>query len=318
MGLFDSMKKMFSNPSPAPTPQVEEEEVVTDDDDDDSAEGYDLAGFDPDDEEDFFEAVLHMESEGVTGGTEQSRAQIMARHGIRDRSHWHTVKGSMYAALARKHGSIEAAVQRETNWRTLATDKMIAGNVAAKAVSGEMDPVDGVSLEAWAAINAAIVGGANFEDLLKGAGIDKARWDRVRSEWEARMSRDTTFAITTVYGNAFTAASQGKYSHLAKEATAARAANKDLTSVPPLSVEQYFEVMYEQSFAAAQGKNAADALQPFGLSMVDFCDLSSFMGYYFTRNAVAKHQEYSDAIKRAEAKVASKYPGLKADVDIAF
>jgi len=42
------------------------------------------------------------------------------------------------------------------------------------------------------------------------------------------MARDTTFAITTVYGNAFQAASQGQYGSYAREAAAARAANREL------------------------------------------------------------------------------------------
>jgi hypothetical protein len=316
MGLFDSVKKMFSS-APAPAVEVEVEEEVSADDDS-GEEPFDLAGFDPDDEEAFFNAVLHMESEGLMGGTDESRAKIMAQFGIRDRSHWQDVKASMYQALSQKHGSFEAAYQREMNWRQGQTNNMMAGNVSAKAASGELNPVEGISLESWAAINAAIVGGANFDDLLKGAGIDKVRWDKARSEWEARMSRDTTFAIATVYGNAFTAASQGKYSNLAREANAARLANIDLTSPLPITLDQYFEAMYEQSYAAAQGKNAAEALKQLGLTMVDFVDLSSFMGYHFERNALTKHKEWTDAMNRAEAKVKNKYPGVQADVDIAF
>ena len=34
--------------------------------------------------------------------------------------------------------------------------------------------------------------GASLDDLLKGAGVDRARWDRAKGEWEARMARDTT------------------------------------------------------------------------------------------------------------------------------
>jgi hypothetical protein len=316
MGLFDSVKKMFGNSTPAPAVEVEDEASA--DEEDAGEEVFDLAGFDPNDEEPFFNAVLHMESEGLTGGTDESRAKIMAQYGIRDRMHWQDVKASMYQALSRKHGSFEVAYQRELNWRQGQTNNLMAGNVSAKAASGELHPVEGISLETWAAINAAIVGGANFDDLLKGAGIDKVRWDKARSEWEARMSRDTTFAIATVYGNAFTAASQGKFSNLAREANAARLANADLSSPLPISLDQYFEAMYEQSYAAAQGKNAAEALKQFGLTIVDYVDLSSFMGYHFERNAVQKHKEWTDAMSRAEAKVKSKYPGVEADVDIAF
>src|ERR1700733_5556790 len=90
---------------PPPPPASEEPEV-------------DLAGFDPNDEDAFFNAVLHMESEGQYGGTDESRAEICARYGIRDRSHWHTVKESVYAVLAHKYGSYDEVGQREINWRT--------------------------------------------------------------------------------------------------------------------------------------------------------------------------------------------------------
>ena len=128
MGLFDKMKKIaetVATPAKqqsavqpqhaaghaAPEPVVEEVEA-------DDEPQFDVAGFDPDDEDSFFNAVLHMESEGQFGGTDESRAEICARFGIRDRSHWHTVKESVYSLLARKHGSYEEVGQREMNWRT--------------------------------------------------------------------------------------------------------------------------------------------------------------------------------------------------------
>jgi hypothetical protein len=76
--------------------------------------------------------------------------------------------------------------------------------------------------------------------------------------------------------------------------------------------------MYDQSYAAAQGKSAVEALKGFGLSIVDFCDLSVFMGYYFQRSSAGRHEEYVATMARSEAKAKSKYPGVKADVDISF
>ena len=88
MGLFDKMKKIAETVAPAkqqsavqpqhvaaPAPAPEPEEV----DEDDDEPAFDVAGFDPDDEESFFHAVLHMESEGQFGGTDESRAEICAR-----------------------------------------------------------------------------------------------------------------------------------------------------------------------------------------------------------------------------------------------
>ncbi len=329
MGLFDKLKKKIGDakdqitaqPAPAVQEQVhahvhlvEEEEAAVES----SESEFDVAGFDPDDEESFFNAVLHMESEGQFGGTDESRAEIMQQFGIRDRSHWHTVKESVYSLLVRKHGTIEEVMQREMNWKSGQMQRHMQSTISSAAAGGKLEPVEGVSLEAWAAINASIVSGASYEDLLKGAGIDKARWDRVSAEWNARMGRDTTFAITTVYGNAFQAASKGKYGDYAREAAAARAANRELSMEPPMSLEQYYEVMYEQSYAAKQGKDPIEALKACGLSIVDWTDVSTFMGYFFHRTAVRHWQEYEVIHKRVEAKLAAKYPGVTADVDIAF
>jgi hypothetical protein len=192
------------------------------------------------------------------------------------------------------------------------------GQVAKAQAGGGFTSVEGVSLEAWAAINAAIVSGGNVDDLTKGAGIDRARWDRVSAEWNARMARDTTFAITTVYGNAFQAASQGKYAQYAREAAAARAANRELELEPPMSLERYYDVMFEQSYAGKQGGDPVEALKSCGLTIVDWTDLSTFMGYFFYRTAVRRQKEYEAILKAVEAKFAAKYPGVKPDVDISF
>lgn len=327
MGLFDKLKKTIASArdqitaQPAPAPQAEPEvELEADDEDQGGGHGsqLDLAGFDPDDEDAFFHAVLHMESEGQFGGTDESRAEIMARYQIRDRSHWQDVKASVYHVLIQRHGSMEEVGQREMNWRSGQMQRHMQGQVAKAAAGGGFAPVEGVALEAWAAINAAIVSGASHEDLLKGAGIDPARWDRVSAEWNARMARDTTFAITTVYGNAFQAASKGKYGDFAREANAARQANRDVTMEPPMTVEAYWELLYEQDYGSKQGKDPIAVLKGVGLTVVDWTDLSTFMGYYMNRTIMRNHKAFEAIQDRVKAKFEAKYPGVKTDVDIAF
>jgi len=328
MGLWSKIMELFSGgasdatpasrASKAPPPQPETDSEPAEEAAEESGQSLDLAGFDPNDEESFFEAVLHMESEGDMGGTDASRAKIMQRFGIRDRSHWQTVKESVYATLAQKHGSGEEVAQREMNWRQGQMQKNMQAKVAKAAASGELKPVEGVSLEAWAAFNATLVQGTSLDDLLKGAGIDRVRWDRVNAEWNARMARDTTFAIATIYGNAFQSASKGKFGDLAREANAARAENRDLKLPPPMTMEQYYEIMYEQSFASSQGRDPAQALKSMGLSIIDWTDLGSYMGYLFHRTWAHKIKEYQAAHDKAKAKVSAKYPGAKADLDIKF
>lgn len=327
MGLFDKLKSKVKEAVQAETPQpqpapVHHDQHVDDVDDDEGHEHahFDCAGFDPaNDEHSFFNAVLHMESEGQFGGTDESRAEIMARFGIRDRSHWQTVKDSCYGILVQKYGSGDEVGQQEMNWRMGQMQQHQVQQQQKMAAGGGFAAVEGVGLEAWAAMNAAIVGGASWEDVIKGNGIDKPRWDRINAEWNARMARDTTFAITTVYGQAFQAASQGKYNTYAKEAAAARAANRELAMESPMSWDQFFELVFEQKYAAAAGKDPVATLKSQGLTIVDWTDVGTFMGYHIHRNGVRDHALLRASSERAEAKVKARYPSVGAiDSDIAF
>jgi hypothetical protein len=297
----------------APEPEPEEEDE----------DAFDIAGFNPNTDEDaFFEAMLYIESEGmiapnVTIGAED-RERAMKRYGIRDHSHWQVVKDSYFTVLVKKHGSSDVVSQRMLNHRTGMTQKLMQQATKKAAASGELNPVEGITLEQWAAMNAAIAQGVNLDDMLKGQAIDKARWDKARAEWEARMARDTTFVIAQIYGAAFQNASKGKYADYAKEANAARAANRDLSMQPPMTLERYWEILFEQAYASKQGQDAAAALKACDLSVVDWCDLSSFMGYYIQRTYMLKQKEYQDTMKRVEDRYAAKHPGVKADVDISF
>jgi hypothetical protein len=309
MGLFDKVKKMAEGfvpaqqqsavqpqppaPPPAPPPQD------------------DLAGFDPADDEDaFFNAVLHMESDGQYGGTDESRAEICARYGIRDRTHWHRVKDAVYAVLAAKYGSYDEVGQREINWRTAQMTQHMTSKVATMQSAGGFTPVEAIGLEQWAAVNAAIIGGQTPEDLLRGAGIDEARWKRASDEWNARMAKDTTFAIAQVYGKAFQAASAGQYGMYAREATAARAENRELALEPPMPYERYYEIMLEQKAAGITGGDPVAALRACGLTITDWTDLGTYYGYFFGRNAVREHATYEAIHKSVDARMAAKYPGV--------
>ena len=306
--------------SVAPAPADEDE-----DDDDASAESAtgDLAGFDPASDEDaFFEAILYIESAGMIAPnvtiTDQQRLDTERKFGIRDSLHWQSVKDACYQVLIRKHGSFEVVMQRQSNFRQGLTQRLMQQTAATKAANGELAPVEGIGLDQWAAMNAAIAQGVHLDDMLKGAGVDKGRWDRASAEWTARMSRDTTFTISSIYGAAFQNASKGKYAEYAKEANAARAANRDPAMQPPMSMEQYWEILYEQAYSAQGGGDPVEALKRMGLSTVDWCDLSTFMGYHVQRTWAAHIGDYQASMARAEAKVSARHPGVKAQVDVAY
>jgi hypothetical protein len=191
--------------------------------------------------------------------------------------------------------------------------------VATMRQAGGFEPVEGITLERWAALNASMASGTNMQDMLKGAGIDQARWERASAVWMDRMSKDTTFAITTVYGNAFQAASQGKYAANVKDAMAARAENRDLALPLTASYEQFFDILYEQSFAFQAGKDPQETLRGMGLTVVDWTDLGNVMGYQMNRYGVRDHAQINTADVAAKAKVQARWPAVNgADIDIKF
>lgn len=344
MGFFDTIKQLFGG---AASKAEEAARFAMDEQADgergESVEGYsaqqlqdaiqgdgvynhsdeemlDVAGFDPmNDEEAYFEAEHLMESEGMFGGTDADRERIKAQYGIRDAQHWHSIKGAVWMVLVKKHGE-EEATQRMVNFKTQRAMQQQGQLQQATVASGALKPVEGISLEKWAAINAALVQGNDLDSLLKGNGIDRARWDRAKAEWEQRMSTDTTFAVAQVYGAAFQAASQSKYTPLAKEANECRAAGADLKSSPPMDVTSYFRLVFEQEAASRAGTDPQAALKAQGLSIVDWIDLSTFMGYYIQRNSqraeVRAQLEQTNSIRE---EMLAKYPTLtKEDLDIQF
>ena len=179
--------------------------------------------------------------------------------------------------------------------------------------AGGFEPVEGVSLEAWAAINASIVSGANHEDLLKGAGIDKAplgpRVGRVERAHGARHHvRDHDGLRQRVPGRVDRASS----ATYATEAAAARAANRDLADGAADVVRAVLRrCCIEQAYAAKQGKDPVESLKSSGLTIVDWTDLGTYMGYFFHRDAVAPDQ-YEAIHKRRRGEVRREVSGREA------
>jgi hypothetical protein len=327
MGFFDTIKQVFGGSKPPPAPPTvstltakakeaahQNDVLITV-----NGERFDTAGFDWDrDENAFFEAVRRIEGagEGDEGATDEERLELYRRYGIRNHSHFLTVKESVYAALVAKYGSQNVVSQRQWDYESGRGQSKIRGAIAKKQASGDLAPVEGISLEQWAAINAAIIGGANYQDLLKGNGIEEPRWDRAKTEWEARMARDTTFAIATAYGDAFQNASKGKYAAYAKEANLARAANRDVNMDLPMTLQQYYDILFEQSYATAAGEDATEVLKRCGLTLTDYIDLSSFMGYYWQRTCQLKQKEYAKLLEDTTKKFDAKYPGVKAQISV--
>lgn len=64
-------------------------------------------------------------------------------------------------------------------------------------------PVHGLSLRDYAAMVIKLTQGTSEQDIFKAMGIDQAIWDELNTIWPQRMGEDTTFTVTTLYGQYF-------------------------------------------------------------------------------------------------------------------
>lgn len=154
--------------------------------------------------------------------------------------------------------------------------------VAGAAASGIMDPVEGVSLQIYASLQAkqATAKPEEFQQLLAQHQMDQAKWERVAKGWLDRMTRDTTGAIATEYSKAFMG--QGQYG-------AAGAASADVMaqgqmglsgpsdSAEPMSFEKYCEISGAMSAWSKQGKDISAGLDKhFQMTAMDFSNVSMY------------------------------------------
>src|SRR5580704_10098386 len=124
-----------------------------------------------------------------------------------------------------------------------------------------------------------------WHQLLAQAGMDAAKWDRVNSEWQRRMSgqagdMSATMALLTEYGKAFGMAGQGQHgAAAAANAGQAGALNQGQGAArgEPCTLERYAEIMGAQSAWAQQGRDVNSMLQKqFGMTAIDYSNVSQY------------------------------------------
>lgn len=177
----------------------------------------------------------------------------------------------------------------------IARERIMANKAGAMAgAGGALEPVEGVSCEQWAHVNAALAngGGAGMDQLLANAGMDRPKWDRVNAEWLARMTTDTTMAIANVYGAAFSGAGQGQFSNHAAHA-AKVGVGGDLSS-EPMPFERYCEIEAAMACASERGEDVNRLLAAFGLSAMEWGQLGMFWSKKMQQDAMGYHRLYTE------------------------
>ena len=223
--------------------------------------------------------------------------------GFRDGGHWEAFRSwgvTSWASSVRQNPT-----DLHSRMTGIARERMMrerAGAMTGQGGGGLLDPVEGVTLEQWAQMQAALAGGADVDQLIAQARMDRPRWDRVSAEWMQRMSTDTTFTITTAYGNAFTGAAQGQYGAQAARATAAGVGG-DLGG-EPISFERFVEIQEAMSAGTRRGQDPAAVLAHFGMSALDWSNVGMFWSKRMQQEAMKYHELFTHYSELYRAKYA--------------
>jgi hypothetical protein len=338
MGFLDMLKGLFGGvagtgaeqqapaapqpPQQAAAPEAPAEEEESSSSDDSEGRNYDLEAIDDaarfdlqNDLPGYYTAEFRIEQ---AWEDEAGRAKLFGEYGIKSVQHYYQVKATVERyiqspAAQAKYGGVGEIMHVKMK---ATQDYMMKGMQANAAASGELEPVEGVSLDAWALAQVKAISGGTIEDICSSLGIDKAKWDRVSAEWNARMSRDTTASIATAYGNAFTKAQASPA--VAGASKYGAAAQNPGKGQMPITLDQYVEIMEAQSAAANQGGDASATLKKFGLSILDWSNLGAWFSAYINENAMKNNSAVLNEYNALQAKYKAKYATAKADADIAF
>lgn len=225
--------------------------------------------------------------------------QWMQQLGYRDQLQYERVRRTFQRHYNQYIGD-PRMTQAQMNARQRASEAQMAQK---RAASGDvLSPVEGVSLEQYAATSAKQASGmsqADFAQFLGSQGMDPAKWDRVSNEWMARMSRDTSGVISSAYAAAFAGGASGQFGGAAQSAApalgqmagmgggmpggmvgAAMMGGAGGGSAPggePMSFERYCEIMGAQTAWSRTGKDVNAMLrQVFNMSAADWSNVSAY------------------------------------------
>lgn len=322
MGLFDKIKgkvqQATQQPQSAPPPQQAYEEAEPVEETEDSSDADDWGGWDPNDWVTYWYRLKAIETAGNQGGDDAADAKCR-EFGLHDFRQMQRVRDTFTKYFGDRHEFVQAAMQANN----VATREQL-GN-AAQANQAIFEPVEGVTLEMYAGVQARAATGGDFGQALAQIGCDQVKWERISAEWLRRMSgqagdQNATMALLTEYGKFFGQAGQGQYGQAA-QANAGRAGvlndGSGAVGGPPCTLERYAEVGGAQSAWAQQGRDVNAMLQQqFGMNALDWSNISQYWSAQFMADyrIAARYGELSDYYTKQY--LAQAAGGPDSDIDI--
>jgi hypothetical protein len=215
-------------------------------------------------------------------------ASLVKTLGYRDPAH----RAHVHHTFMRHYGDFLTTPQGQqlvTKAAMRAMNERMKYMTAAGAAGGLLDPVEGVSIQVYANLQAkqASVGVDEFTKLLAQHQMDRPKWDRVAKGWLDRMTRDTTGVVATEYAKGFSG--QGQFGGMGAAAMDNISQGQMGLAGPsaasePVSFEKYCEISGAMAAWSKQGKDISAGLHKhFNMTAMDF----SNVGMYWSQKMMA-------------------------------
>jgi hypothetical protein len=185
-------------------------------------------------------------------------------------------------------------------------------------------PIDGVSLDTYAALTANAASGidqAQFLALLAQHGLDHPTWESANAGWTAKMSQDTTGTIASAMAKAMTGAGAGQFGSAGVSAADAMGAmggmGGEAGGEAPVPFEKLCEIQGAQAAWAESGQDINAMLKEvFDMTAMDWSNISAWWWSKMMADP-AMMQRYTDLSEDFQRKYAAG-GGSNLDDDISF
>ncbi|MCZ6603278.1 MAG: hypothetical protein O6952_09750 [Planctomycetota bacterium] len=244
---------------------------------------------------------------------EEAFAKALDKYGFLDEDHFLWVSGLVEDAISESPEAMQALVNAQ-----MASMKQTQQDALAGAQSGDIAPVEGITMDQYAQTQAKIAQGADLDKSIAELKIERPQWDRVCAEWEARMKRDTTGAIMTAYGQAFAGAGVGQFAGAGAEISKnlLDPQSQGVGGDEPIPFERWIEVSEAQSAASQQGVDASTVLKNYGMTPADWGTAAGWWGQQLAQNAM--NADFMENYNKLSEQYREKFSAGSADADIEF
>ena len=215
---------------------------------------------------------------------------LVTKYGFRSGGHFEAYRNWGVARWAAETGEDKGCL--ESRMGALAREGQQQQTAA--AMDGLLEPIEGVSLQQWAQLQAGLGGAGDTAAILAAAGLGATKWQRVNEQWISRMRNDTTMTVSTAYAEAF--AGGGQFG--ARAAHAANAGVGGDLADEPIPFERYVQIQEAINSGADKGQDASAVLGHFSMSPVDWSNVSMFWSKKIQQNAPHYHALYAQYAAR--------------------